>query len=156
MIEGRSDIVETLNNSKIARLATVDPENKQPYVVPVVFVFNGTNIFIPIDDKPKKTVNSNQLKRIKNIQKNPNISFLIDTYDDKDWNNLSYVMIQGKARIVVNKFKDIDTIKTAHSLLFEKYFQYKKKVVGIGDSCIVIDIQKVIKWKYSKKKNSNS
>ena len=148
MIEGRSDIVKTLNNSKIARLATVDPENNQPYLVPVVFVFNGYNIFIPIDDKPKKTGNSNQLKRVKNIQKNPNISFLIDTYDDEDWNNLSYLMIQGKARIVVNRLKDIDTIKTAHSLLSEKYLQYKN-LVGMGDSCIVIDIQKVIKWKYS-------
>ena len=148
MIEDRSEIVETLNNSKIARLATVDPENNQPYLVPVVFVFNGFNIFIPIDDKPKKIGNSNQLKRVKNIQKNPNISFLIDTYDDEDWNNLSYLMIQGKARIVVNRLKDIDTIKTAHSLLSEKYLQYKN-LVGMGDSCIVIDIQKVIKWKYS-------
>ena len=141
-------ILETLNNSKIARLATVDPENNQPYLIPVVFVFNGTNIFIPIDDKPKKTVNSNQLKRVKNIQKNPNISFLIDTYDDEDWNNLSYLMIQGNARIVVNRLKDIDTIQKVHSLLSEKYFQYKK-LVGMGDSCIVIDIQKFIKWKYS-------
>ena len=149
MIKGRNDIVETLNNSKIARLATVDPETIQPYLVPVVFVFNGTNIFIPIDDKPKQTINSNQLKRVKNIQKNPNISFLIDTYDDEDWNNLSYLIIQGKARIVVNRLKDIDTtIKTAHYLLSEKYLQYKK-FVSMGDSCIVIDIQKVIKWKYS-------
>ncbi|MGZ8854463.1 MAG: pyridoxamine 5'-phosphate oxidase family protein [Nitrososphaeraceae archaeon] len=147
--------METLNNSKIARLATVDPENHQPYIIPVVFVFNGTNIFIPIDDKPKKTVNSNQLKRVKNIQKNPNISFLIDTYDDEDWNNLSYLMIQGKARIVVNRLKDIDTIQKVHSLLSEKYFQYNK-LVGMGDSCIVIDIQKVIKWNYSRKKNSKS
>ena len=147
--------METLNNSKIARLATVDPENNQPYIVPVVFVFNGNNIFIPIDDKPKKTVNSNQLKRVKNIQKNPNISFLIDTYDDEDWNNLSYLMIQGKARIVANRLKDIDTIQKVHSLLSEKYFQYNK-LVGMGDSCTVIDIQKVIKWKYSRKKNSNS
>ena len=148
MIKGRNDIVETLNNSKIARLATVDPENNQPYLVPVVFVFNGYNIFIPIDDKPKKTGNSTQLKRVKNIQKNPNISFLIDTYDEEDWNNLSYLMIQGKARIVVNRLKDIDTIKIAHYLLSEKYLQYKN-LVGMGDSCIVIDIQKVIKWKYS-------
>ena len=149
MIKGRNDIVETLNNSKIARLATVDPETIQPYLVPVVFVFNGTNIFIPIDDKPKQTINSNQLKRVKNIQKNPNISFLIDTYDDEDWNNLSYLIIQGKARIVVNRLKDIDTtIKTAHYLLSEKYLQYKK-FVSMGDTCIVIDIQKVIKWKYS-------
>jgi PPOX class probable F420-dependent enzyme len=137
-----------LHNSKIARLATVDPANNQPYVVPVVFAFNGNNIFIPIDDKPKR-VNSNQLKRVKNIQKNPNISFLIDTYDDEDWNNLSYLIIQGKARIVVNMLNDIDTtIKTAHYLLSEKYLQYKK-CVSMGDSCIVIDIQKIIKWKYS-------
>ena len=149
MIEDRK-VLETLNNSKIARLATVDPDNNQPYLVPVVFVFNGYNIFIPIDDKPK-TVNSNQLKRVKNIQKNPNISFLIDTYDDEDWNNLSYLMIQGKARIV-NRLKDTDTIQKAHSLLSEKYLQYKKIVVGMGDSCIVIDIKRY-KWKYSIKKN---
>jgi PPOX class probable F420-dependent enzyme len=149
LIECKSDIVETLNNSKIARLATVDPENNQPYLVPVVFAFDGNNIFIPIDDKPKKTINSNQLKRVKNIQKNPNISFLIDTYDDEDWNNLSYLIIQGKARIVINRLKDNNTtINTAQSLLSEKYLQYKK-LVGMGDSCIVIDIQKVIKWKYS-------
>ena len=154
MIEDRREIVETLNNSKIARLATVDPENNQPYLVPVVFVFNGYNIFIPIDDKPKKTGNSNQLKRVKNIQKNPNISFLIDTYDEEDWNNLSYLMIQGKARIVVNRLKDIDTIKIAHYLLSEKYLQYKN-LVGMGDSCIVIDIQNVIKWKYSNKKSNS-
>jgi PPOX class probable F420-dependent enzyme len=149
LIECKSDIVETLNNSKIARLATVDPENNQPYLVPVVFAFDGNNIYIPIDEKPKKTINSNQLKRVKNIQKNPNVSFLIDTYNDEDWNNLSYLIIQGKARIVVNRLKDKNTtINTAHSLLSEKYLQYKK-LVGIGDTCIVIDIQKVIKWKYS-------
>jgi hypothetical protein len=80
------------------------------------------------------------LKRVKNILKNSDVSFLIYTYDDKDWNNLSYLMIQGKARIV-NKLKDLDTIKMAQSLLSKKYQHYKKLVVGIGDSCIVIDIQ---------------
>ena len=139
--------LDLLYNSKIARLATVDPENNQPYVVPVVFAFNGNNIFIPIDDKTKR-VNSNQLKRVKNIQKNPNISFLIDIYDDKDWNNLSYLMIQGKARIA-NMVNDIDTIEKAHFLLSNKYLQYKNMIVKIGDKCIVIDIQKSITWKYS-------
>ena len=113
-----------------------------------MFTFNGNNIFIPIDDKPKKTMNSDQLKRVKNIQKNHNISFLIDTYDDNDWNNLAYLMIQGKAGIV-NVVHDKDTIKKAHFLLSEKYAQYKKQVVEMGDTCIVIDIQKTISWKYS-------
>ena len=147
MIQQQKQSLESLHNSRIARLATVDPENTQPYVVPVVFAFDGNNIFIPIDDKTKR-VNSNQLKRVKNIQKNPNISFLIDTYDDKDWNNLSYLMIQGKARIA-NMVNDIDTIKKARSLLSNKYLQYKNRMVEIGDKCIVIDILKSITWKYS-------
>ena len=44
---------------------------------------------------------------------------------------------------------DKDTVKKAHSLLSEKYLQYKNMIVGIGDKCIVIDIHKVITWKYS-------
>ena len=147
MIQQKQSL-DLLHNSKIARLATVDPDNNQPYVVPVVFAFDGTNIFIPIDDKPKKTSNSKQLKRVKNIQKNPNISFLIDIYDDKDWNNLSYLMIQGKARIA-NMVNDIDTIKEAHFLLSNKYLQYNNMMIEIGNKCIVIDIQKSITWKYS-------
>jgi PPOX class probable F420-dependent enzyme len=148
LIQQQKQSLESLHNSRIARLATVDPENNQPYVVPVVFAFDGNNIFIPIDNKPKKTKNSNQLKRVKNIQKNPNISFLIDIYDDKDWNNLSYLMILGKARII-NIVNDRDTIEKAHSLLSEKYFQYKKAIAIMRNNCIVIDIQKTITWKYS-------
>jgi len=147
LIQQQKQSLETLTNSRIARLATVDPGNNQPYVVPVVFAFDGNNIFIPIDDKTKR-VNSNQLKRVKNIQKNPNISFLIDTYDDEDWNNLYYLMIQGKARIA-NMVNDIDTINKAHSLLSNKYLQYKNRILEIGDKCIVIDILKSITWKYS-------
>ena len=146
--------LDLLHSSKIARLATVDPANNQPYVVPVVFAFNGNNIFIPIDDKTKR-VNSNQLKRVKNIQKNPNISFLIDIYDDKDWNNLSYLMIQGKARIA-NMVNDIDIIEKAHFLLSNKYLQYRNMIVELGDKCIVIDIKKTIIWKYSNKKKPTS
>jgi PPOX class probable F420-dependent enzyme len=147
LIQQQNQSLDLLHNSKIARLATVDPANNQPYVVPVVFAFNGDNIFIPIDDKTKR-VNSNQLKRVKNIQKNPNISFLIDIYDDNDWNNLSYLMIQGKARIA-NMVNDTDIIEKAHFLLSNKYLQYRNMIVEIGDKCIVIDIQKAITWKYS-------
>ena len=58
MIQQQKQLLESLYNSKIARLATVDPEDNQPYVIPVVFAFDGNNIFIPIDDKPKR-INSN-------------------------------------------------------------------------------------------------
>jgi hypothetical protein len=37
-----------------------------------VFTFDGNNIFIPIDDKPKNQKNLHHFKRVKNIQKNTN------------------------------------------------------------------------------------
>lgn len=59
-----------------------------------------------------------------------------------------YLMILGKARII-NIVNDRDTIEKDHSLLSEKYFQYKKAIDIMRDNCIVIDIQKTITWKYS-------
>jgi len=46
-----------LNSSTVSRLAKVDPERCQSYFVPVIFSFDGNNIFIPIDDKLKNQKN---------------------------------------------------------------------------------------------------
>ena len=135
-LDERKDFFEKINNQLC-----------QPYPLPtneIDAIWKSAIKFLEINKEQNKI---NQLKRVKNIQKNPNISFLIDTYDDKDWNNLSYLMIQGKARII-NMVNDKDTIKQAHSLLSDKYLQYKNTIVGMGDKCIVIDIQKDITWKY--------
>ncbi len=74
-----------IKGAKVARLATVD-QKLHPYVVPVVFVFHENSFFIPLDEKTK-TVNSRNLKRVKNIEKNPNVTLLIDKYQN-DWKKL--------------------------------------------------------------------
>jgi len=51
-----------LNTSKVSRLAKVDPERYQSYFVPIIFAFDGNNIFIPIDDKIKKSKNLHLIK----------------------------------------------------------------------------------------------
>jgi len=38
---------------QISQAINSDPQNNQPYVLPVMFDFNGNNIFISIDNKPK-------------------------------------------------------------------------------------------------------
>jgi len=38
----------------------------EPYIVSVMFTFDGNNIFLPINDKPKKSKNLHHLKRVKN------------------------------------------------------------------------------------------
>jgi len=131
--------------SKVARLATVD-RNSISYVVPVVFVFHNNSFYIPLDEKTK-SVNTRKLKRVKNIEKNSNVTLLIDEYQN-NWKKLYFLMIHGKAAIVEQKREKL--INEVHKLLISKYSQYKK--IGIVNSCIKIRPQKAIFWKYQGKK----
>jgi len=131
-----------IKGAKVARLATVD-QKSHPYVVPVVFVFHENSFFIPLDEKVK-TVNARKLKRIKNIEKNPNVTLLIDKYQN-DWKKLFFLMIHGKAIVIDgNNNKLMDKV---HKLLISKYRQYKK--IGVGNSCIKINPTKVTYWNNS-------
>ncbi len=130
-----------IKGAKVARLATVD-QKSNPYVVPVVFVFHENLIFIPLDEKAK-TVNPVKLKRVKNIEKNPNVALLIDKYQN-NWKNLFFLMIHGKAKVIDGNNKLMDKI---HKLLISKYPQYKK--IGVGSSCITIHPTKVTLWNNS-------
>lgn len=83
-----------INKARVARLATVDSECK-PHLIPVVFVFDNDCFFILIDEKTKRS-GPERLKRVKNIQQNPNVTILIDEYNE-DWGKLYFIIIQGKA-----------------------------------------------------------
>jgi PPOX class probable F420-dependent enzyme len=136
-----------INKAKVARLATVDIKCT-PYLVPVVFVLDNDNdyYFIPIDEKTKKSRPEN-LKRVRNIQENPNVALLIDEYNE-DWTKLYFVMIQGKASILGGKKleqNEVPLLEQAHKLLRSKYHQYQK--ISVGEYLIMIMPQKVIVWK---------
>jgi len=131
-----------IKGAKVARLATVD-QKSHPYVVPVVFVFHENSFFIPLDEKVK-TVNPRKLKRVKNIEKNPNVTLLIDKYQN-NWKNLFFLMIHGKATVI--DAKNSKVMDKIHKLLILKYPQYKK--IGIGNSCIKINPIKVTYWNNS-------
>jgi len=131
-----------IKGAKVARLATVD-QKSYPYVVPVVFVFHENSFFIPLDYKTK-TVNPKNLKRVKNIQKNPNVALLIDKYQN-NWKKLFFLMIHGKATVIDGKNRKL--MDKVHKLLISKYPQYKK--IGIGNSCITIQPKKVTFWNNS-------
>src|SRR5919106_5430049 len=115
-----------IQRARVARLATIDSEFK-PHLVPVVFVFDGNYFFIPVDEKRKKTAKSEKLKRIRNIQDNPNIALLFDEYSE-DWTKLAFVMIQGKASVATKEEGNIQ-VRQAYKKLMTKYIQYQK--VGV-------------------------
>jgi len=136
-----------INESKLARLATVDSEC-MPYLIPVVFVFDNDSgsFFLPIDEKTKRS-RPESLKRVKNIQQNPNVALLIDKYNE-DWRKLFFIMIRGRASIIGGsrlESNDLSLPQKAHKLLYHKYPQYQK--IGIGEYIVMIIAQKIITWK---------
>jgi PPOX class probable F420-dependent enzyme len=136
-------VEEFIERARVARLATIDSEFK-PHLVPVVFVFDGNHFFIPLDEK-RKTAKPEKLKRIRNIQDNPNVALLIDEYSE-DWTKLAFVMIQGKASVATKEEGNIQ-VRQAYKKLMTKYIQYQK--VGIGEMCIIITPKKVASWSNS-------
>ena len=127
-----------LRSARVAHLATADA-NGQPHVVPICFVFDGTDFFSPIDEKPKRTA-PRKLKRLKNIRENPRVSLVIDRYDE-DWTKLGYVLVFGTARILSRGQKHRDAVR----LLRKKYRQYRSMAIQ-ERPMIVIRPSRVITW----------
>lgn len=136
-------VEEFIERARVARLATIDSEFK-PHLVPVVFVFDGNHFYIPVDEK-RKTAKPEKLKRIRNIQDNPNVTLLIDEYSE-DWTKLAFVMIQGKASVATKEEGNIQ-VREAYKKLMTKYLQYQK--VRVGEMCIIITPKKVASWSNS-------
>ncbi len=103
--------------SRVARLATVDPEGR-PHLVPIVFALDRDTIYFAVDLKPKR---STVLKRLRNIAADPHVSVLVDQYNDDDWTELWWARADGVARVVDNR-RDAEQ---AMALLADRYPQYR-------------------------------
>jgi PPOX class probable F420-dependent enzyme len=82
--------------SPVLRLATVGRHDQQPHLVPCTFVVDDAGrIAIGIDNKPKTSLD---LRRLRNIEENPQVSLLADRYAD-DWTELWWARADGTAVI---------------------------------------------------------
>ncbi|HEY3998934.1 MAG TPA: TIGR03668 family PPOX class F420-dependent oxidoreductase [Candidatus Xenobia bacterium] len=88
---------ELLRTCPVARLATADAQGR-PHCVPVCFYWDGSHIYIALDEKPKR-VDVRQLKRVRNILENPQVCVLVDRYSD-DWSQLAFLQVHGRAELV--------------------------------------------------------
>lgn len=70
-----------------------------------------------MDEKPKS---GRPLKRLRNIEENPQVALVFDRYDD-DWTRLAWVLFQGRASLVT----DADEKERAAAALRDKYRQYR-------------------------------
>jgi PPOX class probable F420-dependent enzyme len=104
-----------LAEARVARLATTDPDGR-PHLVPIVFALDGDTLYSTVDDKPKR---SPRLRRIENARERPDVTVLVDYYDD-DWTRLWWIRLRGRARVL----DDGAERERALALLAAKYPQY--------------------------------
>ena len=104
-----------LTTAPVARLATIDADGR-PHLVPIVFAVDGDIVYSAVDRKPKR---SRRLRRIENARARPDVTVLVDHYDD-DWSQLWWIRLRGRAR-VLDGGSERDRALT---LLRDKYPQY--------------------------------
>ena len=119
-IEIDQETLKFIRDHRVARLATAGVD-RQPAVIPICYVFDGEHVYTPIDEKPK-SVGAGELKRVRNIQANPNVALVVDDYLE-DWSKLIYVLLRGHAEIISPSGEASEHAR-AVALLREKYRQY--------------------------------
>ncbi len=105
-----------LAEARVARLATCGTGGL-PHVVPITFAHDDENLYFAVDEKPKRT---RDLKRVRNIARNPRVSVLVDHYED-DWTSLWWVRVDGVAHVIAHEAD----AQRAIGLLAAKYPQYR-------------------------------
>ncbi len=126
--------LEFLERLRVGRLATCDKEAR-PHCVPVCYAWAGRRLWIPLDQKPKS---GKKLRRVRNIEANPQVSLVVDHYAD-NWKELAFLIIEGHARV--------DSLPhCALAVLRSRYSQY----VGMNlKEAISIEVDRTVFWSHS-------
>ena len=135
----RSDLREFVIGQRVARMASVDT-NGRPHVVPICFVLDGTSVIYSAIDLKPKSVETKNLRRVRNIANNPSVSILLDRYTE-DWAQLGFVILHGAAKVLAQGAER----NRAEDLLRKKYSQYEK-LLQLGAPMIKIDVGRITSW----------
>jgi PPOX class probable F420-dependent enzyme len=114
-------------------MATLSDDGK-PHLVPIVFVArpDRRQLISAVDAKPKA---SRELRRIRNIRRDPRVTVLAHHYE-ADWSNLWWVRADARASV-------IDQRPPSADLLIDKYPDYSDHELG---PWIVIDVEALTGW----------
>ncbi len=115
-------LADEVARARVGRLATLDSDGR-PHLVPIVFALVGDTLYSAVDAKPKR---SRTLKRIENVRERPDVTVLVDRYDE-DWTQLWWVRIRGRARVL----DEGDEAGAALEALTAKYRQYRDEPPGL-------------------------
>jgi PPOX class probable F420-dependent enzyme len=145
-INGRPPQAEELafiRGARVGRLATVDARGA-PSVVPFCFALIGSGqpvVVSVLDEKPKRVPDA-KLARVRNIERNPQVAFVVDRYDE-DWSELAFVQLRGRARLLP---PGDEGHAAAVAALREKYPQYRSMAIE-DRMVIVIEELRATSWR---------
>jgi PPOX class probable F420-dependent enzyme len=117
-------------------MATADRAGR-PHLVPIVFAVEGDRLISAIDHKPKR---STALRRLANIDENPNVSVLVDEYDE-DWTRLWWARADGVGKVLGPGSPGREQ---AVDRLVDRYTEYAR--LRPGGPVIVVDVNRWSGW----------
>ena len=127
-----------LERRRVAHLATADASGA-PHVVPICFVLVDDSLYVSIDEKPKRS-SAMGLRRVRNIDENPQVAVVADVYDE-DWARLGFVLVRGRARVLTGG----EEHRLAVEALRRRYTQYRAMALE-GRPVIAITVERVTSW----------
>ena len=131
-----------LDRHPVGHLATLDAD-KKIHQIPVVFVRHAGIFWSPIDGKPKS---AGELARVRNVRNNPNVSLLLDSYE-QDWSRLWWIRIEGSANVIQAGVDTDAQITAVVRALCRKYPQYQNiSVLREPATLIAISPTRVSNW----------
>jgi PPOX class probable F420-dependent enzyme len=122
--------------ARVARLATAGADGA-PHLVPVTFAVADDRVYFAVDAKPKSSA---RLRRLRNIEENPQVSLLVDDYDE-DWERLWWVRADGRAQVLAGD------VAGPRDLLRARYPQYAD--VALDGPVVEIAVRRWSGWRYT-------
>jgi PPOX class probable F420-dependent enzyme len=128
-------------------LVTVARDGR-PRPVPIVFVVDPSpgpegvlRITTPIDEKPKRSTDSRDLARVRDIAERPLVAVLVDRWNE-DWSRLGWLRLSGTASLLE---PGAERHGTAVERLREKYPQYARQRLE-ERPMIEIAVERIVGW----------
>jgi len=125
--------LQVMREARVGRLATVDAW-RRPAIVPFCFALMDTAepvVVSVLDDKPKRVADAD-LARVRNIERHPDVAFLVDHYEE-EWSRLWFVQVRGRASLLA---PGAARHSEAIAALRGKYPQYR--VMAIDSRMVIL------------------
>jgi PPOX class probable F420-dependent enzyme len=132
-----------LDEARRATLATIGPDGR-PRPVPVCYAVldeeDGTaRLWIPLDAKPKAVADVRALARVRDIERDPRVSLLVDRWSE-EWAELAWVRLEGTAALVEPPMPP-----TVVAALLARHPQYRTHDLPTR-AAIRLTIERAVSW----------